>query len=116
MALQRRNPPPWKDEYSDGCTGVHDKLGGKKHCVRHDRRYDSGGSVEDKLRADDQMYADLCGQNWYWRLWAAKRRYWGVRLLTFNYPPNHPMRKNYPGRVEAFNWLGPGPREGDYDD
>jgi hypothetical protein len=114
VAEQHRNPLPWDDSMSDGCTGVHGWLGTNKHCVTHDRRYASGGSVEDKLRADDTHYSDLRNENWYTKYVIAKRRYWGIRMFTYNYPPGHPMRKNYPGRVEAFNWLGPGPREGDY--
>lgn len=37
-------------------------------------------------------------------------RYKGIRLFTYNYPPGHPMRKPRLGKIEAFNWMGPGPR------
>ena len=119
MAKQDRNPPPWTDDMSDGCTGVHDFFW-KKVCIAHDADYHHGGSVEDKLIADAKLYDRMCDPEWSGKIgaWlgrhgAARRRYWGVRTFTYNYPPGHPMRSDFKGRVEAFNWLGPRPSKVD---
>jgi hypothetical protein len=96
----------------DGCSGVLD-YGYTAACNSHDRCYHYGGSVEDKLVADGQFHTDMCATPGFWgviaRAYMAKRRYIGVRFFTYNYPPGHSMRMNAPGRIEAWNWLGPGP-------
>tara|TARA_Y100000310_G_scaffold324032_1_gene385350 strand:+ start:1873 stop:2214 length:342 start_codon:yes stop_codon:yes gene_type:complete len=112
VAKQTRNPAPWVPGSGDGCSGVFD-LGYKKACDWHDMQYARGGNVEDKLIVDDQFYHDMCSAPNMWG-WLARRglagiRYRGVRMFTFNYPPNHPMRKQRKLKIEAFNWLGPGP-------
>ena len=96
----------------DGCSGVFD-YGYKKACDRHDKAYHEGGGIVDKLIADGKFHRDMCATPGFWgwmaREYIADRRYAGVRMLTFNYPPGHPERVDFPGRVEAFNWKGPGP-------
>jgi len=96
MALQLSHPAPWKDEYSDGCTGVLDWLpfvgDMTAACVAHDRAYYYGGGKTDKLKADLALERDIraCGG---WLAWAcAKWRYMAVRKFANS----------------AFNWIGPG--------
>tara|TARA_Y100000310_G_scaffold184552_1_gene184692 strand:+ start:2249 stop:2587 length:339 start_codon:yes stop_codon:yes gene_type:complete len=112
MAHQTANPRPWVTSMADGCSGVLD-LGYTVPCEKHDRAYHYGGSIEDKLVADGKFYDDMCEVPGFWG-WMARRgiartRYIGVRWTTYNYPPGHPSRKT-DVRIEAFNWLGPGPR------
>jgi len=112
VAAQDPNPPPWKPEYSDGCSGpILMRLLYRDDCVDHDEGYWFGGTVEDKMRLDDKLYNDMCkrkglrgvlARNGYARLcWT------GLRFGTYNYPPGHPDRSGgmY---AETFNWLGPG--------
>lgn len=111
MAKQDPNPPAWRREMGDGCSGVPDYYYADA-CDAHDRAYHIGGTVEDKLIADGQLYWDMCNTKgfggWLARRGLARIRYNGVRWTTFNYPPGHPQRAE--GRyIEAFNWLGPGP-------
>lgn len=113
MAKQDANPPPWDDSMSDGCSGVFN-LGYTKPCKNHDRKYHVGGTVEDKLLADDELYDDMCATPGFWGWMArhgmARERYIGVRFFTYNYPPWHPRRRKSDDSIEAFNWLGPGPK------
>ena len=108
MAKQDPNPPPWTDDMGDGCTGVLD-YGYTEPCNNHDRKYHEGGNEVDKQRADDEFYDDMCATPGFWgwmaRRYLARRRYIGVRWITYNFPPGHPNRSegNY---IEAFNWLG----------
>lgn len=108
MAEQTANPGTWSESLSDGCSGVWDWFGSHPVCVKHDHAYFLGGTVEDKLAADDNMYAGLMVLGFPWTWGYAKLRYDGVRCLTYSYPPGHPMRSSLP-KVEAFNWKGPGP-------
>lgn len=107
MAKQNSKPPEWHDSMSDGCSGVLD-FGYYHVCVNHDRLYHCGGSVEDKLVADSLLYKEMCETpgvyGWLARHGWARLRYDGVRRLTYNYPPEHPMRSGL--RVDAWNWLG----------
>jgi|TARA_Y100000310_G_scaffold70538_1_gene66228 hypothetical protein len=96
---------------SDGCSGVCD-FGFTRACINHDRRYHYGGDVADKLVADDLLYRDMVETPGFWG-WMARRgmakvRYTGVRMFTYSYPPDHPLRADQKNRVEAFNWLGKG--------
>jgi hypothetical protein len=113
MAKQDANPPPWDDSMANGCSGVLD-LGFTAECNQHDAEYHVGGTVEDKLVADGNFYDNMCNKSgflgWLARHGLARTRYIGVRWITYNYPPGHPKRKT-DIRVEAFNWLGPGPKE-----
>jgi len=111
MAKQDPNPPPWNDLMSDGCSGVHDFFW-RKVCVAHDEAYHLGGTEVDKQIADDNLYHRMCDPEWSGKVgaWlgrhgAARRRYIGVRWLTYNYPPGHPARSKG-SYAEAFNWLG----------
>lgn len=101
---------------ADGCSGVVD-LGFTQACNNHDRKYHFGGSVEDKLIADDDFYEDMCATPGFWgfiaRRGVASIRYHGVRMLTYNYPPGHKKRSLRHGMVEAWNWAGPGIDEDD---
>lgn len=111
MAKQNPNPEPWEQGMGDGCSGALD-LGFKTPCDRHDRKYHFGGTVEDKLIADDEFHADMCDTPGFWG-WMARRgiasiRYHAVRAATYNYPPGHPLRRGIL-KLEAFNWMGPGP-------
>ena len=111
MAKQDYNPPPWNDSMSDGCSGVLD-LGYSIPCRNHDRAFHYGGTVRDKKIADWNLYIDMWTVKGFWG-WVARRglarvRYWGVRWLTYNYPPWDPARVKFPFRLERFNWLGPG--------
>lgn len=54
----RRVLPRWQDQWSDGGSFVpdwNDRI--RQVCVRHDEKYSSGGSEEDRLRADRQLGA-----------------------------------------------------------
>ncbi len=109
MAHQSKTPAEWDDAMSDGCSGVLN-LWWRETCVAHDKAYHYGGSVEDKLVADDRLYRDMRNTpglgGWLARRGWALVRYTGVRNFTFNYPPGHPSRSEDRRRVEAFNWLG----------
>ena len=107
MAPQNPNPGPWHDFMSDGCTGVLN-LGYKIPCTRHDEAQHRGGTVAEKLAGDDRFHADMCARPGFWG-WAARHgiadiRYHVVRKVTYNYPPGHPMRSNFP-KLETWNWL-----------
>lgn len=116
MAKQDRNPGPWNDSMSDGCSGVPD-YGYKVPCARHDRRYFIGGDADDKAYADDQFYLEMQDPRFvksgFWRFVArnglARTRWVGIRFATYNYPPGHRLRRASDDSIEAFNWLGPGP-------
>jgi len=106
MAKQNPNPPEWKPSMSDGCSGVFE-FGYHDCCVAHDKAYHYGGSAVDKLKADLMFYADMRSVPGIWGWLAghgwARIRYEGIRILTHNYPPDHPKRSRW--RIESWNWL-----------
>jgi len=80
----------------------------KKYCVRHDERYHYGGTWEEKLDADAELYWSIYNDGWYGRR-LAKVVYGHIRFYSFNYPPDHPARSaRQISKVRAWNWEGPG--------
>ena len=60
--MSERKLPPWRNEWSDGCTAAPDRGWWGDHrecCVAHDASYYLGGSQEDRLRADRVFYECL---------------------------------------------------------
>ena len=115
MAKQQRDPPPWQDHMSDGCSGVPN-YGYRIPCLRHDIRCYYGGDADDKSLCDDLLYLEMQDPRYvesrFWRFVArnglARTRWAGVRFITINYPPGHPNRRAPDNSLEVFNWLGPG--------
>ncbi len=94
MAKQQRNPPPWKKEYGDGCSGVPDWLpfvgSMRKCCDDHDKAFWYGGTEKDFIKAN-QEFEDCIRRPWCFLCYAvAWWRRKAIRLF---------------GR-SSFNWLG----------
>ena len=72
------NKPPWKPEFSDGCTLVPD-AGTLDCCLAHDKAYyEAKGGRVGRRRADRAYLDCMRAHGWTWR---ARFRWAGVRAF-----------------------------------
>ena len=70
--------PPWKPEFSDGCTLVSDHPDTIHCCLAHDRAYyEAKGGPAGRAKADREFLQCMQTAGWTWR---ARLRWWGVRI------------------------------------
>jgi len=75
--------PPWKAEFSDGCSMVSDHPDTLHCCVAHDRAYYEAVGGESGRRKADRVFLEcMKASGWTWR---ARLRWLGVRVAGKEY-------------------------------
>ena len=70
--------PPWRPEFSDGCTLVSDPPEVVHCCLEHDRAYyEAKGGSAGRTKADREFLECMKTAGWTWR---ARLRWLGVRI------------------------------------
>ncbi len=119
MAAQNPHPGTWFERDSDGCSGL---LGyARDVCFVHDCDYWWGGKKAScKLRSDKALRRNTAAAGFFGKL-IAYPRYAGVRMFTYNSPPQSHLGtvEKRPTtmkeavlaggwKIDAWNWEGPG--------